>query len=112
MHYPLFIVLLASLAVPVRQEEGVEVVPHREQLASASNSTCGAEPGVFPGHGPAAVPVLCCWDMAWGAQPPTAGFGAGGQEHCPPFHRGQGLQFPSDQGLWAKFHPNTFVEVH
>lgn len=99
------IIVLFTIPVFVRQEEGVEVLPHKEQLASVSNSTCRAEPGMFPGHVPGAVLLLCCSEQR------CPGCSA---SHCRvwsrgvgtlAFQRGQGLQFPSDQGLWAKFHP-------
>lgn len=104
---PLFIGIIVLFTVPVfvRQEGGVEVLPHKEQLASVSNSTCRTEPGVCPGHVPGAVLLLCCMGQRCPGCSAT---------HCRAwsrglgtlaFQRGQGLQFPSDQGLWAKFHP-------
>lgn len=104
---PLFTALIVLFTIPVfvMQDEGVEVLPHKEQLASVSNSTCGAEPGTFPGHVLVAALALYCterWCPGCSASHGRVWSRRGGTL---PFQRGQGLQFPSDQGLWAKFHP-------
>lgn len=96
---------IITIPVLVGQEEGAEVLPHKEQLVSASNSTCGAEPGVFPGSVMVAALVLCCTGRCCPVCPATRGRVWSRRVGTLPFQRGQGLQFPSDQGLWAKFHP-------
>lgn len=59
---PLFIGIAVLFTIPVfgMQEESAEVVPHEEQLVSVSNSTCRAEPGVFPGDVLGVLLLFCC----------------------------------------------------
>lgn len=110
---PLFIglIILFTISEFVRPEEGVEVLPHKEQPVSVSNPTWRAEPGVFPGHVLAAALVLCCRDnAAWGAQTPTAGLGAGALEHCHS-REARVYSFPPTKVSGPSSTQNTFVEL-
>lgn len=50
------LIVLFAIAIFARPEEGVEVVQHKEQLASVSNSTWGAEPGCVSWPCPGSCP--------------------------------------------------------
>ena len=76
-----------------------------------SNLTHRAETSASPGKAPAAATLRAARDdVAWGAQPPAAVFWSRSVA-TPAFQRGLGLQFPSDQALWDKYHPELLCET-
>lgn len=78
---------------------------------SVSNLTRRAETSASPGDVPAAAVLRAARDaVAWSAQPPAAVFSSR-SVGMPAFQRGRGLQFPSDQTLWDKYHPELLCET-